>query len=409
MMNRRSFFSKAAAGAAGLTLLKPGRTAAALPEPSGPADSKPKAAAPGPATRKLGKTGIELPIVSMGVMNSSNSDLVRKALESGIRHLDTAWAYGQGANESMIGAAVQDMKMRDKVVIATKEMVTWQRRGLSDDKARDMMIDMTEASLKRLRSDYIDILYLHDVSTVEEVRLPGVLEAFRILKQQGKVRFTGFSTHSQMAVCLEEAVRLGVHDVVLTAWNYALAGDEALRAALRKAAASGIGLVAMKTQCSQYWYSQSVPEDQRKFYDGKGMHPAMLKWAVREPSITTAVPGCTTFQQLEEDVAVGLDPEYTPAERKFLEDRKVRLTLGYCVQCRRCTGTCPNGADVPSLMRVHQYAARYNNFEAARRTLDGLAAGSGLDACVSCAGCSAACVRDVPVRERIGDLRTLLG
>ena len=132
----------------------------------------------------------------MGVMNARNPDLVRRALELGIRHLDTAFVYGDGQNESMVGKVVADMKLRDKVVIATKEMVSFQRRGLSGAKAADALIKMVEASLKRLQSDYVDIVYIHDVTTPEDAVHPGFLEGMRKLKEQGKIRFAGlFDAH----------------------------------------------------------------------------------------------------------------------------------------------------------------------------------------------------------------------
>jgi predicted aldo/keto reductase-like oxidoreductase len=326
-----------------------------------------------------------------------------------MRHLDTAFAYGDGASESMVGRVVANMKLRDQVVIATKELTPWQRRRLASDKAKEALVRMAEASLARLKSDYVDILYVHDISTVEEVRHPGFMEALQQLKRQGKVRFVGFSSHGNMAACLDEAVRLGVYDVVLVAWNYALAEDAALRASMQKAAEKGIGLVAMKTQCSQYWYSQDLPDEQRRFYDGKGMHSAMLKWAVQHPFIATAVPGFTTFQQFDEDWAVASNLAFTPAEKRFFEERKIKVSLGYCVQCGACKPSCRNGADVPALMRVHMYLSCYGNFEVARRALQGVPGGAGISACASCGDCAARCVRDVPVEARIKDLRTLLG
>jgi uncharacterized protein len=407
-LNRREFFSKTAAGAAGIGLagLWDGAAGRANAEPQARNAAPPKGAM---ITRTLGKTGITLPIVSMGVMNARNPDLVRGALERGIRHLDTAFVYGDGQNESMVGQVVADMKLRDKVVIATKEMVSFQRRGLSGAKAADALIRMVEASLKRLRSDYVDIAYIHDVTTPEDAVHPGFLDGMRKLKEQGKVKFAGFSTHMNMAACIDAAVKNGSADVILTSFNFALSNDAVLLNSLKNAAAKGIGLVAMKTQCSQDWYRQQLPQEQQKFYGGDIVHKAVLKWALQHPFITTAVPGFTTFQQLDGDVSVAYDTAYTPDETRYLKDRNVQMTLNTCVQCGRCTGSCPRGADIPALMRTHMYVACYRNFSQAKLTLDQTPRSRGLAQCAGCGECGAACVRGLPVRGRIGELRTLMG
>jgi uncharacterized protein len=420
-LDRRGFVTRAAAGLAaiGMAGFAARRADAAENRPAAP----PQASLPamdknGPAAgnatgnltaRKLGKTGVTLPVVGMGVMNSGNPDLVRRALESGIRHLDTAFAYGDGANETMIGKVVSDMKNRDRVVIATKEMVPFMRNGLTQTSGRDAMIRRVEESLGRLRSDYVDIVYVHDVSSVDDVRHEGLMEGLRSLKKAGKIRFAGFSTHSNMAACIDAAAADGFYDVILTSYNYALSDDSVLESVLKSAAAKGVGLIAMKTQCTQYWYRGMVPNDRQRFYDGNMMHQAVLKWVLRHPFITTAVPGITTFQQLDEDLASGRNLEYSEEEKKFLQDRNVKLSLGVCVQCGACSTACPAGVDVPALMRTHLYASCYSNFGQARRTLDAIPAGAGLSACRSCGACSAACSRGVPAAERIGDLKTLLG
>src|SRR5512142_1014703 len=71
--------------------------------------------------RTLGKTGLTLPVVSMGVMNADVPGLLRHAYELGIRHFDTAAGYQNGRNEAMVGQVIKEMGARDKVVIATKQ------------------------------------------------------------------------------------------------------------------------------------------------------------------------------------------------------------------------------------------------------------------------------------------------
>jgi predicted aldo/keto reductase-like oxidoreductase len=163
----------------------------------------------------------------------------------------------------------------------------------------------------------------------------------------------------------------------------------------------------MKTLCAQYWYREHVPSDKLSYYKGKIMHTAVLKWALRNDFIATAIPGYTTFQQMEEDFSVAYDLEYTPEEKRFLKDRVVKLSLGYCRQCQQCLSTCPKGVDIPTLMRTHMYAACYTNFYQARDTLDEIPRGIGLDACASCETCRANCVNSVDIPRRIDELKVI--
>jgi hypothetical protein len=200
---------------------------------------------------------------------------------------------------------------------------------------------------------------------------------------------------------------MGRFDVILTAINFSMANDTALLAAMAKAAKAGIGLVAMKTQCRQAWAKESGAAGP-EYHEGTVWHSALLKWALRLESVATAIPGYTTFQQLETDWPVAFNLDYTPEEAKFLASPGVQLALGgVCRQCGGCVGSCPQGVDVPALLRAHMYAADYGNFMEMRRALDEIGAGRGLQACAGCRECTAACVRGVQIARRLGELQAI--
>jgi aryl-alcohol dehydrogenase-like predicted oxidoreductase len=402
-LSRRAFIRKTvgvatAAHAAGWIRPAEGRTARPAPDQAGPV-----------LTRRLGRTGLTLPIVSMGVMNADNPELVRKACEVGIRHFDTAGGYARGRNEQMVGRVLGDLGVRDRAVIATKVYIPGERRrSLSAGALKDEFVRMAEESLARLQTNAVDILYIHDVNSPEDIGRPGFREALADLKKRGKIRFAGFSTHEGMTECLEAARRDGFYDVILTAFNYALAEDRALLGALEGAAAAGIGLIAMKTQCAQDWYKDGLPREQQKFYEVPILHTAVLKWALRHDFLSTAVPGFTTFDQLDTDWPVARGLDYTPEEAAFLKTTPP-AALATCVRCGACRPSCPRGADVPALMRARMYAAVYANFGQCRQTLDAIPRDKGLARCLSCGDCRAACVRRVDIGRRIGDLIELFG
>lgn len=357
--------------------------------------------------RKLGRTNIELPVVSMGIMNCFDAALIKKSYEIGVRHFDTSSIYQYGRNEEMLGKAIKELNIRDQVIIGTKIRIPEQQRNMGQEEVKQAFLKTADESLKRLQTDYIDILYSHDVRSVEWLNHPGVLEGLQLLKDQGKTRFVGFSTHN-LTDCIQEAARTGFYDVILTSYNYAMGDDKKLIDLLKKASSRGIGLIAMKTQCPQYHYRhQQAPGDKLSFYKGRIMHTAVLKWALRNEYITTAIPGYGNFQQMEEDFSVAYDLEYTPEEKTFLQDRNTKLSMGYCLQCKQCIPTCPFGVDIPTLMRTHMYAACYTNFYQAKDTLNDIPRERGLSACASCASCQANCVQHIDIKKRIEELKII--
>jgi predicted aldo/keto reductase-like oxidoreductase len=413
-LTRREFLSQSVASLAGLgAAIAPAvlgsEPATAASSPSGQSFAAP--AAGDLILRPLGKTGITLPVVSMGVMNAFQPELVKRAFEVGIRYFDTAAYYQRGQNEAMIGQALKEMNARDQTVIGTKIYIPFEQRPtLSPEETRKRFLETAGGSLRRLQTDHIDILCVHNVVEPEYLANAGIREALVKLREEKKVRFFGFSTHTNMAACIEKAVGLGFYDVIVTAFNYALADDQPLLETLRRAKAKGIGVVAMKTQCTQVDYREGFPAEKLALFCGKVMQTAVLKWVLRHDFIATAIPGFTTYDQLGEDFTVARSLEFTPEEKKFIEDRGVKLAFeSACVQCRSCIQSCPRGVDVPTLMRTHTYATRYRNFAEARDALLAVPRGKGLDACAECERCAAGCTRRVRVGARISDLLSIYG
>jgi predicted aldo/keto reductase-like oxidoreductase len=357
--------------------------------------------------RKLGKTDIRLPVVNMGVMNAFNPALVKRSYEFGVRYFDTAAYYQRGKNEEMVGSAIKELNVRNKVILGTKAYIPEEQRGMSSNKKKEFFLKSAEDSLKRLMTDYIDIFYVHSVSDPSYLNDSGILEALQQLKRHGKIRQIGFTTHANMAECIQDAINHEIYDVILTAFNYAMGDDVELKQTMTKAAEKGIGLVAMKTQCAQYWYRDYVPSEKQQFYKGKILHTAVLKWALHHDFITTAIPGYTTFQQMEEDFSVAYDLSFSSEERKFLEDRGVKKSLAYCLQCGSCQPTCPKNVDIPNLMRTHMYAKCYGNFYQAKDTIEEIPKAKNLHACCSCEACTARCVNHIDIAHRIDDLKAI--
>lgn len=350
--------------------------------------------------RTLGRTGLTLPIVSMGVMNADVPGILRRAYELGIRHFDTAAVYQNGRNEEMVGSVVKEMGIRDKVIISTKQGTRASFQNTAEFKNR--FIDGVEASLKRLQMDHVDILYHHGVDSADHATAAGQIEALQTLKKQGKTRFIGISTHDTVAV-LNAVIPLNVFDVALVTINYTMAHDTEKLATIERAAKSGIGIVAMKTQAGGTVRPDSKiptelpPESQT----------ALLKWVLNHNFITTAIPGFSTYEHLDQDFSVVRDLAYTEPEKRFLANKAFVAQAEFCQQCGECREDCPKHVDIPALMRSHMYAVQYRNVSMAGHLLSKSESGRGLDSCRSCTSCRAHCRNTVQIARKIVQLKEL--
>ncbi len=344
--------------------------------------------------RTLGRTGFKLPIVSMGVMNADNPNLVAAALDSGITLLDTAHGYQKGKNEEMIGSVIKD-RNRDSYILATKVAYQKDRRtGLyPPDKNVQSFEDEFNISLGRLGLDYVDILYIHGISVKETVFFEPALKFLEKIKKEGKTRFVGFTTHRNEHKMLDAAVECGIYDVVLTAYNFRQKNKEEIGQAMVRAAEAGIGIVAMKTQAGVYWDKERQEPINMK---------AALKWALQNENVHTSIPGFTAFDQMELDISVMRDLRLTPEERVDLRLDEGKAHAGlYCQQCGTCQEQCPSSVDVPSLMRSYMYAYGYKNLSLAHSTIEDW--GPHLP-CSNCSSCSVLCPNGFDVSKKVQDI-----
>ena len=329
--------------------------------------------------RSLGRTGITLPIVSMGVMNSDNENLIRAALDAGIVHLDTAHGYMRGRNEETIGRVIKD-RARDSYFIGTKV-------GSESDTAA--FLGKVDLSLKRLGLEYVDILYLHGLGNREAVLAEPMLQALASLKKAGKIRFAGVSTHSNEHEVIRACVESKAFEVVLAAYNFRKTNIVEFDKAAAEAAQAGVGIVAMKTMAGGYWdgrqRQQPIPAK------------AALKWALSNPNVTTAIPGMTAFDQLETNLQVVKDTALTDEEKRSLKLIPEEGGL-YCQGCRECLPQCPAGLPIPDLIRSYMYAAGYRNYGEAYDLAASL--GVGTSPCSSCGACAVRCRMGFDVKAR---------
>lgn len=358
--------------------------------------------------RVLGRTDIEVPIVGMGVMNASVPNVVKQAYLKGMRFFDTAWFYQNGRNETMVGEVFDSLGVRSEVTICTKVFLKEIDRDLYQPGIKQLFLDRFEQSLKRLKMDYTDILLYHAAGETREFENPYIIEAFEELKKAGKVKFAGVSLHGDDAAMLDDLANKGYYDVAMVIFNVALANDQRLLNSMQNAASKGMGLIAMKTQCGDggymWWNRKDAPPNEEHFNLNQ---TALLKWVLQYPFIATAIPGFTTFEQLEENFSVNLDLKMNEEELSFLEKNSVNMARSFCIRCNKCIKSCPQYVNIPEIMRTWMYAFQYRNMEQARLTAKTLGTKGGLNPCSECDICTASCARGINIANRVNGLKSI--
>jgi aryl-alcohol dehydrogenase (NADP+) len=277
---------------------------------------------------------------------------IRRALDLGITFFDTADMYSLGASEEILGRALKEYAARDQVVIATKVFFPMGEgpndRGLS----RKHILQAIDASLQRLRVDYVDLYQIHrwDYETpIEET-----LEALHDVVKAGKARYIGASSMFawQFARALALSDRHGWTGFVSMQNHYNLIYREEEREMLPLCRAEGVGVIAWSplargflagNRSRQGWgettrartddYAQKMYYAEADFTIAarveelaarRGVKPAQiaLAWLLAQPGVTAPIVGASRLEQLDQAVAA-LDIALDADERKFLEEAYV--------------------------------------------------------------------------------------
>lgn len=390
-VNRRLFLKTSLLGTAGAMV---GNTLLGGEKPV-PVQSKKDN--PAVITRKLGNTGIELPIVSFGVMRADNPNLVRAALDKGIKHFDTAHVYQGGNNEEMLGEVFKDYP-RDSFTVATKvppEEKDRETGHILPGSTKEAFLKKLDTSLKRLQMDYVEILYVHSVSSRQGALYKPMHEAVLEAKKQGKAKHVGLSTHKNEPEVIEAAIESGVYEVILTSYNFMQDHKDKMKKAIEKAAKAGIGIVAMKTMAGGRMDKKT---------DKKVNYKAALKWALNDTNVHTSIPGIINFEQLEENFSVMKDLNLTPEEENFIYAARNQEGL-YCNGCEICVSACRKHLPIPEMMRAYMYAYGYKEMKKAKETL--LAHGVHNNPCKDCLVCSTNCIKGFNINQKIADITRL--
>ncbi len=336
----------------------------------------------------LGNTGLKVSDVSCGAISLFEPNVLRYAYECGVNYFDTAEGYLRTRSESFIGQALKDV--RDKAIICTKHAY-----NPNEIFEKSKIIQRVEASLKRLQTDYVDFAFIHNVDDIEPfMKSEEFLDAYETLKRDGKVRFTGFSTHNAK-VTLKQALEYDFVQAALVIYNHMEGKEiEPLIAEVRK---KGIGVVAMKI------FAGGAQGALKALVSEKQSYPqAAIRWVLSNPNIDTCIPTMSSYSHVEEYVYASGKP-LTKKDLEIIRNYQAVANYIYCrVSCRECLSSCPEGVAINDVLRFAMYFENYGMEKEAMRYYSELEDERKPTKCSRCLGyCENACPYGIKIRKRL--------
>lgn len=322
----------------------------------------------------LGRTDLRVKTLGFGgipiqrVSEKEAVEVVRRCYELGMNYFDTARAYS--VSEERIGKALEDV--RGDVYLATK----------SGKRTAEGIEEELETSLKNLRTNYIDVYQLHNISYQEQweqVRAPnGAMEAVEKAKEEGKIRHISVTSHSpELSI---ELVKSGLFETLMIPYNYLTPkpADELLPLCKKL----NVGTIIMKP------------------FGGGAFSNAntALKYVFNNPDVDIVIPGVMRVEEIEENFKIWQgDLTLTSEEKELIEKDREELGNQFCRACNYCQ-PCPQDIPISYLLRAEKQMLRRMGWSDSRAESIANAIEKGRT-CIECGVCEERCPYELPIRE----------
>jgi uncharacterized protein len=349
-VSRRDFIKIGGAVAAG-SVIAPLVPAAEVPDQSKLMPSRP-----------FGDTGVDVPILSFGGSLHLPMLMLRQAYLRGVSYWDTASSYMGGNSEKRIGKYFEKYPQDRKNIFLVTKSKAWTTTGISKDLNR---------SLERMKTDYVDLYFVHAVRSIDELN-DGIKKWAEKEKSAGRIRFFGFSTHTNMEECMLGASELGWIDGIMMSYNFRLMHSDPMRRAVDACANAGIGLTAMKTQGGRSVRTSTETElelTERFLRKGFTDAQAKLKAVWENQTIASICSEMPNMAILKDNVAAALNRTQLSGKDVQLFHRYASETkTHYCTGCANiCESVMAEHVPICDIMRCLMYSYSYGDTDRGAR------------------------------------------
>lgn len=362
--------------------------------------------------RNFKKTGEELSLLGVGTMRlplleSGEIDedqaiaMIRKAIDSGVNYVDTAYMYHDGLSEVVTGKALKD-GYREKVFLADK-MPAWYAKSPEDVAA------IFEEQLKRLDVDSIDMYLVHNISAPiwKLVQKHNVLPFLEEQKAKGRIKHIGFSFHDELPL-FKEVVDSYDWDFCQIQLNYMDAEFQAGVEGLKYAADKGLSVIIMEPLKGGK-ITDSIPDSIQKMWDSAEIRRTPVEWAFKWvanfPEVTTILSGMSNMAQLEDNIRIFGDlkanslTEKEEAIIKNVADQYNSLIQYSCTACKYCL-PCTVKINIPGVISYYNDWFLFGQNPKIREDyLTWNGPGRRAEDCTDCKVCESKCPQGLPISD----------
>lgn len=364
--------------------------------------------------RRLGKTGFDISILGFGAMRLPMTEIdsktvvdedvavamIRRAFESGVNYIDTAYMYCGGQSEVVVGKALKGW--RDRVRLSTK-------LPMGKVRAQDDLRRILDEQMRKLDVSVIDFYHFHGLrkrSWDEQVLPLKLIDEMEKARSDGLIRHISFSFHDEpenMRVFVDS----GVFSSLLCQYNFL---DRRNAESMAYASEKGVGVMVMgpvgggRLASPMEYLTRSMDTE-------SGTPEMALRFVLANPSVSCALSGMSAMQQVEENLATAssagpLSSDETRVMEEALGERKELADL-YCTGCEYCM-PCPHEVNIPvcfeSMINHRVYGFTGEAIRRYRAIGDRWLKGKRADACAECGECEPKCPQSIPVREQLKEV-----
>lgn len=359
--------------------------------------------------RRMDRLGIETSLLGFGCMRfpttadgkideAEAQAMLDRAIAEGVNYIDTAYPYHNGESEPFVGRALQKYD-RSSFYLATK-LPAWLIKSREDAEK------YFEEQLKRLQTDYIDFYLLHAMSGEGYRKMVelGVVEYCEKLKEEGRIRYFGFSFHDSYEA-FAEILGSREWDFCQIQLNYMDTERQAGMRGYRLAEEAGVPLVIMEPVKggSLAVFADDITDKLRAMEAEASTASFAMRWVGSLPAVKVVLSGMSTMEQVEDNLKTFSD--FKPlSEREKAVIEEIAATLwsrvqNGCTTCRYCM-PCPAGVNIPECFAVWNTYHMYQNYNVVKwKWENGIGEAAQAKNCIKCGKCEALCPQKLSIRE----------